>query len=78
MDGRRRSPAVIRGLAPAGLRSRSWYWSVDCACGRQVVVNEDPTGGVGGNCVDLDQPVAVACECGALTLVWRFKKLETG
>lgn len=23
------------------------------------------------------EPVAVACECGALTLVWQFKKLKT-
>lgn len=78
MDGGRKSSAVIRGIAATELRSRTWYWSMQCACGRGVVVNEDPTGGVGGDCVDLDQPVAVACECGALTLVRRFKKLKTG
>ena len=77
MYAHRKSPAVIHGLAVAELRSKVWYWSVRCACGREVLVNEDPTSGVGGDCVDLDKPVPVACECGALTLVWRFKKLKT-
>jgi hypothetical protein len=77
MYARRKSPAVIRGLSAAELRSKAWYWSVHCACGREVFVNEDPTSGVGGDCVDLNEPVPVACECGALTLVWRFNKLKT-
>jgi hypothetical protein len=77
MYGRRKSPAVIRGLAAASLRSGVWYWSIHCACGREVLVTEDPTSGVGGDCVHLNKPVAVACECGALTLAWRFKKLKT-
>ena len=77
MYERRRSPVVIRGLAAAEVRARAWYWSMHCACGREVFVNEDPTCGVGGNCVDLDKPVPVACDCGALTLVWQFKKVKT-
>jgi hypothetical protein len=43
-----------------------------------VIANEDPTSGVGGDCIDLEKPVAVECECGAVTLAWRFKKLRTG
>jgi hypothetical protein len=38
MYGRRKSLAVIRGLAAAELRSRA----VHCACGREVVVNKIP------------------------------------
>jgi hypothetical protein len=76
-SGRRKAVAVIRGLPATELKRRTWYWTLQCACGREILVNEDPTSGVGGDYIDLDRPAAVACTCATVTMVWRLWKLKT-
>ena len=67
---------VLERIRPEDLKEDSWYYGVQCDCGRRVTVHEDLFRGRGADFLELPEEAAVACECGTRLTTKQLEKYK--
>lgn len=76
VEARLASAMVAVPIPAHELKRDTWYYGVRCACRRMHALCEDLFSGKTDE-QHLDQPVEVACECGAVVRSTRLQKFKT-
>ena len=63
-------------IDPQDLKHESWYYGLQCSCGRQLALHEDIFRGNGADFLHLHEETAVKCGCGTRLSAKRLEKYK--